>query len=99
MEDYNKQREFKIEKVVDKCYEFFTTDDAITGINNVKEYVEKNAKCKLPWSDTELIAARESVRQLLHNKLQRLEREDKEAQLVGTLTASTTSGPQASIIS
>ena len=37
----------------------------------MKNYVEKNPKCMLPWSDAELESAKESVRQLLANKLRR----------------------------
>lgn len=68
--DYNKSREFKIQKVVEKCYECFGKKKG-GGFEEVQRYIEQNPKCKLPWSDNELISARESVKQLLANKLKK----------------------------
>ena len=70
--DYNRTREFKIQKVIEKCNECFASKKGTaSGYEEVKNYVEKNPKCKLPWSDAELESAKESVRQLLANKLRR----------------------------
>ena len=69
--DYNKSREYKIQKVVEKCYECFTKKNK-GGEEDVKKYVEKNPKCKLPWSDQELIAARKCVRELIEKKLDKI---------------------------
>jgi hypothetical protein len=68
--DYNKSREFKIQKVVEKCYECFNKKKG-GGYEEVQKYIEQNPKCKLPWSDTELVSAKESVKQLLANKLKK----------------------------
>lgn len=70
--DYNKSREFKIQKVVEKCYECFNKKKG-GGYEEVQKYIEQNPKCKLPWSDSELVSARESVKQLLANKLKKTE--------------------------
>lgn len=70
--DYNKSREFKIQKVVEKCYECFGKKKG-GGFEEVQRYIEQNPKCKLPWSDNELVSARESVKQLLANKLKKIE--------------------------
>lgn len=70
--DYNKSREFKIQKVVEKCYECFNKKKG-GGYEEVQKYIEQNPKCKLPWSDSELISARESVKQLLANKLKKVD--------------------------
>lgn len=70
--DYSKSREFKIQKVVEKCYECFSKKRG-GGFEEVQKYIEQNPKCKLQWSDQELIAARESVKQLLWNKLKKPE--------------------------
>ena len=75
--DYNKTREFKIEKVVQKCEESFQKKKGNFGYDEVRKYVEQNPKCKLPWSDKELKSAQESVRQLLCNKLKRSELTDE----------------------
>ena len=68
--DYNKSRKFKIQKVVEKCIECFNKKKG-GGIEEVQKYIERNPKCKLPWSDRELVAARQSVDQLLKNKLKK----------------------------
>jgi hypothetical protein len=67
MQDYGKTRDYKISKVLEKCYEFL--DKKKTGAVRVKEYIELNPKCKLPWSDKELKIAKESVFQLLTHKI------------------------------
>jgi hypothetical protein len=72
--DYNKTREFKIQKVVEKCYECYNKKKG-GGFEEVQRYIEQNPKCKLPWSNNELVSARESVKQLLINKLKREEQE------------------------
>lgn len=71
MTDYNKSREYKIQKVVEKCYECFTKKNR-GGYEEVQKYVEKNPKCKLPWSDQELEAARKCVRELIEKKLDKI---------------------------
>jgi len=67
IKDYSKTIDFKIGKVIEKCYELISKKR--NGINNVKEYVEENPKCKLPWTHRELDAARNSVMDLIENKL------------------------------
>lgn len=67
MEDYGKTREYKISKVLEKCYDFL--EKKKSGANKIKEYIENNPKCKLPWSDRELNTAKSSVYQLLNHKI------------------------------
>lgn len=68
IEDYSKSVEFKISKVIDKCLELASKKK--TGPNCVKQYIEKNPKCKLPWSHRELEAARVSVLDLINKRTQ-----------------------------
>jgi len=49
--DYAKSRDYKISKVLEKCYEYLEKKN---GVAKMKEYIEKNKKCKLPWTDKEL---------------------------------------------
>lgn len=63
LDDYCRTREFKISKVLEKCYEHLESKKE--GKRKVVEYIEVNAKCKLPWTDRELKKAQESVIQLL----------------------------------
>ena len=51
-DDYARTREFKISKVLEKCYEHLDTKK--DGRKKVIEYIEMNAKCKLPWTDREI---------------------------------------------
>jgi hypothetical protein len=67
IKDYAKVIEFKIGKVIEKCNELISKKRS--GMANVKEYVEENPKCKLPWTHKELDDARTSVRDLIDNKL------------------------------
>ena len=59
LDDYCRTREFKISKVLEKCYEHLESKK--DGKKKVVEYIEINAKCKLPWTDRELKKAQESV--------------------------------------
>ena len=67
VEDYGKSVEFKIDKVIQKCYELVLKPK--NGPNHVKNYVENNPKCKLPWSYQELEAARTSVLDMINKKI------------------------------
>lgn len=67
IKDYSKTIDFKIGKVIEKCNDLISKKR--NGIANVKDYVEQNPKCKLPWTHRELDAARISVRDLIDNKL------------------------------
>ena len=67
MQDYGKTRDYKIKKVLEKCYDFLGKKK--NGAQKVKDYIENNPKCKLPWSDKELSTAKESVFQLLNHKI------------------------------
>lgn len=67
MNDYSESRKYKITKVLEKCYDFLNKKK--TGAMKVKEYIELNPKCKLPWSDLELTTAKESVYHLLNEKI------------------------------
>jgi len=67
IKDYSKTIDFKIGKVIEKCNDLISKKRQ--GIANVKDYVENNPKCKLPWTHRELEAARSTVRDLVDNKL------------------------------
>jgi DNA-dependent RNA polymerase auxiliary subunit epsilon len=71
LDDYKKTRQFKIQKVVEKCYECFGKKKGSGGFDEVQKYIEQNPKCKLPWSDIELVHARDSVKMLLYNKVKK----------------------------
>jgi DNA-dependent RNA polymerase auxiliary subunit epsilon len=71
LDDYKKTRQFKIQKVVEKCYECFGKKKGSGGFDEVQKYIEHNPKCKLPWSDIELVHARDSVKMLLYNKVKK----------------------------
>jgi hypothetical protein len=67
IKDYLKTVEFKITKVIEKCYELVIKKK--NGVNMVKTYVENNPKCKLPWSYKELESARVSVLDMINKKV------------------------------
>lgn len=67
MDDYAESRKYKISKVLEKCYEFLNKKKG--GAGKIKEYIEENPKCKLPWSDMELNTAKDSVNHLLNEKI------------------------------
>jgi len=66
IEDYTKTVEFKINKVIEKCMELVSKKNK--GSNSVKQYIEKNPKCKLPWSTRELQNAQVSVLDLINKR-------------------------------
>jgi hypothetical protein len=72
MEDYAKSREYKISKVLEKCYDYL--EKKKSGSVKVKDYIENNPKCKLPWSDKELLVAQNSVNMLLNIKIKNRQR-------------------------
>lgn len=66
IEDYCKTVEFKINKVIEKCLELVSKKNK--GSTTVKLYIEKNPKCKLPWSTKELVNAKLSVLDLINKR-------------------------------
>lgn len=67
IDDYETTINFKIGKVLEKCSSYLEEGDK--GYAEVKEYIELNSKCKLPWSTHELEIAKQSVMHLLNDKL------------------------------
>lgn len=63
MKDYERTREFKISKVLEKCYEQLGPCGNLCS--KVVDYIENNPKCKLPWTNTELLEAKADVMELL----------------------------------
>merc|ERR1711937_1052899 len=49
----HKSRKAKINKVITACKKYVKNDDEI-NYEELINYVERNPKCKLPWSDKEL---------------------------------------------
>lgn len=66
IDDYSATIEFKISKVLDKC---LASVENKKGYQDIKEYIELNSKCKLPWSRHELEKAKDTVLALLKDKL------------------------------
>ena len=64
---YEEKRIKKIENFVEKIQKkFFESGDP--DLSALKDYLENNSKCKLPWSNYELKLAKSSVMQLLQQK-------------------------------
>ena len=63
--DYKKHRGSKIVKIIDTVYSSLTSTSNQNDTNSVKEYIEKNPKFKLPWTDNELELCTESTRQFI----------------------------------
>lgn len=54
-EDYRRSRTSKLTKIIETVYGFFQKKAKNPQqMSNAKEYIEKNAKFKLPWTDKEL---------------------------------------------
>lgn len=67
-------RDEKIKIVIDKCYHIFSDmklykTNTKVGLENIKKYLEKNSKCKLPWTDNEIRTAKNCVKDLIEKKL------------------------------
>lgn len=55
MADYEKTIDTKIDGLIKKWNDIFEkSEDKNRVIYEISEYIEKNKKCKLPWSDTEI---------------------------------------------
>lgn len=64
--DYRKNRGSKIVKIIDTVYSMFpTTPINLDDLQPIKEYIEKNPKFKLPWTDKELELCVDSTRQFI----------------------------------
>lgn len=53
VENYNDRRRKKIDNLIDKLRKKFL-ESATPSYEDLKNYLEKNSKCKLPWSNYEL---------------------------------------------
>lgn len=67
MRNYEEKRIKKIENFVEKIEKKFFTQE-VPDIEALKDYLERNSKCKLPWSNYELKLARQSVLLLLDQR-------------------------------
>ena len=66
IDNYNERRRKKIDNLVDKLRKkFLNLPDSYQPL---KDYLEKNSKCKLPWSNYELQLAKDCVMQLVYQK-------------------------------
>lgn len=64
--DYKKNRGSKILKIIDTVYSMFPlVGSAPEDLDKAKEYIEKNPKFKLPWTDKELQMCIESTTQFI----------------------------------
>lgn len=64
-EDYNKTIDTKIEGLIKKWNDMYETADIKEEIlQTICEYIEKNKKCKLPWSNNEINEAISAVDKL-----------------------------------
>lgn len=64
--DYRRHRPNKIRKIIDAVYANFNTKKPRQfQIQNAKDYIEKNPKFKLPWSDKELETCITSTREFI----------------------------------
>jgi hypothetical protein len=62
---YKMRRRKKIDNFIDKLKK---DKELSTNSDKLANYLENNPKCKLPWSNKELVAAKTCVLQLIHNK-------------------------------
>ena len=67
LRNYEEKRIKKIENFVEKIEKKFFTQE-VPDIEALKDYLERNSKCKLPWSNYELKLARQSVLLLLDQR-------------------------------
>lgn len=67
VQNYEEKRMKKIQNFVDKIEKKFLIDNA-TKHAELKDYLERNSKCKLPWSNYELKLAKQTVQQLLNQR-------------------------------
>jgi len=66
--NYNERRRKKIDNLVDKLRKKFL--ETSNSFHLLKDYLEKNSKCKLPWSNYELELAKQCVILLIQEKEQ-----------------------------
>lgn len=67
VKDYCRSREAKISRVLEKCLQLLI-EHPNKGPEMVVDYIMKNKKCKLPWSNRELNQAIESVKYVSADK-------------------------------
>lgn len=65
--EYTRTRESKICRIAEKCLQFFI-EYPERGEEMVRDYVVKNKKCKLPWTNRELFQAVGSVKSAIMDK-------------------------------
>lgn len=64
--DYRKNRPNKVRKIIDAVYANLSTKKAKQfQIQNATDYIEKNPKFKLPWSDKELQVCVQSTKEFI----------------------------------
>jgi len=63
--DYEDSRDPKLAALIEKCSEFFSKPD---GEAEIADYIEKNKKCKLPWSRMEVRLAQDAILKLFVEK-------------------------------
>lgn len=66
--NYTSRRRKKIDNLVEKLKKKFLLTDEQDSLSELTDYLQKNSKCKLPWSNYELQLAQKSVKQLLNQK-------------------------------
>ncbi len=65
-EDYRRSRTSKLTKIIETVYGFFQKKGKNPQqMSNAKEYIEKNAKFKLPWTDKELKTCVDSTKSFI----------------------------------
>ena len=67
-------RDEKIKIVIDKCYNILSNSKTNkfsykAGLAEIQKYLEENSKCKLPWTNIEIVTARSCVKELIEKKL------------------------------
>jgi hypothetical protein len=64
--DYRKNRPNKVRKIIDAVYvNFHSKKTRPTQLQNAKDYIEKNPKFKMPWSDKELETCIKSTKEFI----------------------------------
>jgi hypothetical protein len=64
--DYRKNRPNKVRKIIDAVYvNFHSKKTRPTQLQNAKDYIEKNPKFKMPWSDKELETCVKSTKEFI----------------------------------
>lgn len=66
IQDYQRARKAKVLKVIETVYSFLTQKKAKHfQVQSAKDYIEKNAKFKLPWTDKELRECLKSTKEFI----------------------------------